>query len=157
MPYADPATQKAFLSQWHEQRRESRLAAARARYWANHEESKAAARRAANACNARKRAEARKCPDAYRFFRLKEVLNMHGITLDKYHSLLEWQDFCCAICGTDVVSVASRQTHIDHDHETGKVRGILCGKCNTGLGKLGDGKHLDAAVRYIARSRKKAA
>jgi hypothetical protein len=91
------------------------------------------------------------------WFRFTCLISKHGLTLDQYHAILERQDFGCAICGDDVVSCGTRQTHVDHDHETGKVRGILCGKCNTGLGKLGDGKHLDAAVRYIARSRKKAA
>ena len=40
----------------------------------------------------------------------------------------------CEICKNEF----DRTPHIDHDHETGKPRGLLCGKCNMGLGKLGD-------------------
>jgi hypothetical protein len=141
----------------HEKHREKRLAKAKARYAGNIEESRALNRARMNAYNARVKAEAYKCPEAKRAYRFDKVLRIHRLTLDQYHAKLESQDFCCPICGTDVVSVGPRQTHIDHDHETGKFRGILCGTCNTGLGKLGDGKHLAAAVRYVAKSARKAA
>lgn len=145
------------MKEFHEKNRERRLAKARARYHENVEESRAKARKTANARNAKVRAEVAKCPDEKAFYRFRMRLNIHGITLDQYHAILERQDFCCPICGEDVVSKGPRQIHIDHDHDTGKVRGILCGTCNTGLGKLGDGKLLEKAVRYIARSQKKAA
>jgi 23S rRNA G2069 N7-methylase RlmK/C1962 C5-methylase RlmI len=98
------------------------------------------------------------CPDVNAHYSLMARLtNYPGLTLDKFHSILERQDFGCAICGVDVVSVRQKTVHIDHDHETGKVRGILCAKCNTGLGKLDDGRLFASAERYLARSRKKAA
>lgn len=84
-------------------------------------------------------------------------LRRHGLTLDQYHSILERQDFVCPICGIDVVSREQKLTHIDHDHNTGKVRGILCARCNCALGKFEDGKLFAPAERYIERANKRAA
>ena len=58
---------------------------------------------------------------------LKQRLGAYGISESNYYGILELQDNKCAICH-DVL------THIDHNHETGKVRGILCLKCNSILG-----------------------
>ena len=56
----------------------------------------------------------------------------YGLTEEAYEALLEAHDYQCAICfGTEVLCV-------DHDHETGKVRGILCSRCNSGIGMLRD-------------------
>lgn len=51
----------------------------------------------------------------------------------------------CAICGTNEFGV--RRAHVDHDHVTGRVRGILCHRCNTGLGLLG--ANLAKALAYV--------
>ena len=56
----------------------------------------------------------------------------YGLTEEAYEALLEAHDYQCAICfGTEVLCV-------DHDHETGRVRGILCSRCNSGIGMLRD-------------------
>lgn len=53
---------------------------------------------------------------------------------------------CCEICGRE------RPLHIDHDHQTGDVRGLLCISCNTALGKLGDTvEGLMRAIRYLSK------
>jgi hypothetical protein len=58
----------------------------------------------------------------------------------------------CAICTTQVWNGRHARPHVDHDHETGKVRGILCSECNTGLGKFKDNPELlRAALRYLER------
>lgn len=57
----------------------------------------------------------------------------YGITLEQYDKLLESQGGVCAICGTDTPGGMGR-FHIDHDHKTGKIRGLLCNKCNPLLG-----------------------
>lgn len=58
---------------------------------------------------------------------------------DDYQSFLEAQGGRCAICG-EVPGDTSLA--VDHDHETGKVRGLLCFKCNTALGMLGDSREM---------------
>lgn len=55
----------------------------------------------------------------------------------------------CHVCEKDL-NLTGRVC-IDHDHNTGKVRGILCMSCNSGIGKLGDNKEgLERALRYIS-------
>lgn len=56
----------------------------------------------------------------------------------------------CAICGTVEWNGRHKRPHVDHDHKTGRVRGILCSECNTGLGKFKDDPTiLEAALAYL--------
>lgn len=58
--------------------------------------------------------------------------------------LLADQDGVCAICG------AANPEHVDHDHATGYIRGILCFNCNGGLGQFRDSiKYLGKAIDYL--------
>ena len=63
------------------------------------------------------------------------------------------QDGKCAICGlleTTTHKGRLRRLSVDHDHVSGRIRGLLCGACNTGLGSLEhDLDKLDAAIRYL--------
>ena len=61
-------------------------------------------------------------------------LRRYKLTTDKYEAMFEAQDGRCAICRKEFIEMP----HIDHDHITGKVRGILCRKCNYALGLIGD-------------------
>ena len=75
-----------------------------------------------------------------------------GITLKEYNILLKLQHSRCAICGLKR-SAISRNLDVDHSHKTGKVRGLLCGKCNKGLGLFQDNKKILAnAINYIEKS-----
>lgn len=56
-----------------------------------------------------------------------------GLTREKYFEVLSSQNNACAIC-----KKASDKMRVDHNHETGKFRGLLCHKCNSGIGLLGD-------------------
>lgn len=77
------------------------------------------------------------------------LFQMYGITRDEYDQKLADQNNCCAICGTHV-SNTKRALAVDHDHDTNKVRGLLCGKCNTGLGQFQDSiELLEQAVNYL--------
>jgi len=79
----------------------------------------------------------------------QRLKRMYNITLEDFETLLKLQGKLCAICKEPKVLV------VDHDHETEKVRGLLCYACNTGLGQFKDDPRLlDAAVLYLEDSRK---
>lgn len=66
--------------------------------------------------------------------RLKRIYN---ISLDDYNNLLISQNECCKIC-TKHKSEFSKALAVDHNHDTGQVRGLLCDLCNRGLGMFRD-------------------
>ena len=70
----------------------------------------------------------------------------------EYRLLLEKQNSCCAICGINVNEL-SKELSVDHNHETHKVRGLLCNSCNVGLGHFKDNTtHLAMAIEYLIAS-----
>ena len=70
-----------------------------------------------------------------------------GITVEQYEEMLVNQDGGCAICGRKPGKIS---LHVDHDHETGRVRGALCFRCNNALGDFDDnGDWLVAAANYL--------
>lgn len=82
--------------------------------------------------------------------------SVYGVTPDVYRSLLERQGGVCAICGQlpPPDEVGQRGFHLDHDHQTGQIRGLLCFMCNRGLGDFGDDSNrLRSALRYLAAER----
>jgi hypothetical protein len=71
-----------------------------------------------------------------------------GFTQEDYDNKLKEQDYKCAICKTS--DSGSMAFHADHDHATGQKRGVLCHKCNTGLGLLKDDINvLCSAIEYL--------
>lgn len=66
------------------------------------------------------------------YFTEQNLLYKYGISLREYNEMLAEQGGYCAACGSPEKLV------VDHDHETGSVRGILCHSCNVALGFLGD-------------------
>lgn len=73
----------------------------------------------------------------------------YGITEEDYEVLLEKQFGLCAICGTDSQQ-RKRTLHVDHCHETGAIRGLLCPDCNMALGLFKDKTYLmQNAIHYI--------
>lgn len=83
----------------------------------------------------------------------KYYLKKYGVSLDWVLKCLERQNYCCAICKTKGFKM--RETHkstlnLDHCHETGKVRGLLCHNCNRALGLLQDNPvFLRRAAEYV--------
>lgn len=72
-----------------------------------------------------------------------------GITVAKYDEMLASQNGRCAVCFTDTPDGKGR-FHVDHCHSTSKVRGLLCHRCNTGLGLFRDSPDaLSRAVEYL--------
>lgn len=75
-------------------------------------------------------------------------LRKYGMLKDEHTLLLEKQNYSCAICRA---SDDDNPLVVDHDHATGKVRGLLCGSCNTGIGMLRDSiTNLQRAVWYLS-------
>lgn len=82
-------------------------------------------------------------------------LRRYGISVDQYDALLLAQGGCCSCCGAAGSSEA-RQLSVDHDHETGAIRGIICHSCNVGIGHLGDNADgVRRALRYLERTTNK--
>ena len=70
------------------------------------------------------------------------------LTLQEYYKKLAKQHHSCKICKSPFKN--TRDAHVDHQHTTGKVRGILCSKCNTALGLLKDDPNLLLrAAKYL--------
>lgn len=73
-----------------------------------------------------------------------------GITLEDFNKMLQIQDNCCAICGGTETHDKHGVLAVDHCHTTGKIRGLLCFKCNGGLGFFNDNKtSLINAIKYL--------
>lgn len=67
-----------------------------------------------------------------------DLRKKYGITLAEYRYLHEAQEGRCAICGKGFTDDRYGKGFVDHDHETGTVRALLCKECNLGIGQFGD-------------------
>lgn len=87
-----------------------------------------------------------KNPNKRKFYILKSV---SGVTQDQYNNILQMQNGKCAICDR-TIEENGKNLSIDHCHETLKVRGLLCTKCNSGLGYFNDNENLlKKAINYL--------
>lgn len=82
---------------------------------------------------------------------LEKSLNQYGITLDEYNKKVKEQNGLCLICHEEEKIIDKRtgktkRLCVDHDHVTGKVRGLLCNKCNQAIGLIGDSPLLANAI-----------
>ena len=97
----------------------------------------------------------KKCMNIYDYKTDKnsKLKRAYGITFDEYEELLSKQDKKCAICGIDnngKYRNTPRAFAVDHCHTTGKIRGLLCSDCNTGIGLLKDNiNFLQSAIKYL--------
>jgi hypothetical protein len=74
----------------------------------------------------------------------------YGLTTEGFQALLASQGGGCAICETPIIGKG--EAHIDHCHDTKKVRGLLCIKCNRGIGLLQDSVDiLKKAISYLVK------
>lgn len=113
---------------------------------------KAFHRRHPEKVKANARAFAASHPDYFR----SVVLMKYGITLEQYDAKMDEQGGLCAICRQpETRKHRAGQTYslaVDHDHNTGAVRGLLCRDCNRGIGVFGDRADLiEAAAHYLRR------
>lgn len=75
----------------------------------------------------------------------------YGMTLDDWQTLWAAQSERCGLCGA--AETDGKYWHVDHDHTSGVVRGILCHGCNTGLGNFRDDpSRLELAINYLRRA-----
>ena len=92
-------------------------------------------------------------PDKRRYNELKQNLRRLGMTVKQYNALLRKQNFQCGICKTfdpGKNQFGNIRFAIDHDHKTGRIRGLLCQSCNHLLGKAHDSVELlQSAIEYL--------
>ena len=82
--------------------------------------------------------------------RRKALKANYGLTLDEYEAKLAAQDGKCAICGSADSGREGRSMYVDHSHKTGLNRGLLCIRCNYGIGLFADDPdRLLAAASYL--------
>ena len=147
MPYADPERQRAFLQQWYGERRSKLRQTRKNHYAANKNEIH------------KKRAVYRKVNSK----RLNEVakraklLKIYGLTLEEYEAL-RLATTNCPICGILLTKATKEKqsgtdAHLDHNHQTGAVRGFICSRCNKGLGCFSDDSEiLCKAINWVKQN-----
>ena len=87
--------------------------------------------------------------DLRKFSRMKRL---YGVNFEEYMEMMDSQNGKCAIC-KDKLIMKRRGIHIDHCHNTDKVRGLLCKSCNAGLGFFKDNKEsLRNAIQYLKKN-----
>lgn len=80
----------------------------------------------------------------------KNLLRRYGITLQQYEEMHSRQQGRCALCNRHETEVGKRRLAVDHCHRTNKIRALLCGECNMGLGKFHDSQEtLKKAINYL--------
>ena len=140
-----------------DKREKNRLKAAEWRS-KNREKAREVSRRS----NAKRRAENPEVIRAYQasyrernreILRDKERERTFGITRHEYAEMFHWQNGGCAICSKPETATRNgkiKALSVDHDHESGKIRGLLCSDCNTGIGKLKEDRSIFiSAIRYL--------
>lgn len=88
--------------------------------------------------------------------RKKKLRYVYGISPADYDAMLTQQNRRCAICGKEPDTTPRNpqinRLHVDHDHATGKVRGLLCVKCNLGIGYFGESAPtMEKAMAYLRK------
>jgi hypothetical protein len=100
-----------------------------------------------------------KTDSSYRLrIRKSQIQREYGITYETFLLMIKIQNSRCAICkikGKHEIALKKSTLFIDHDHDTGQVRGLLCQACNHALGKSHDNPQiLREAAKYLRRRRK---
>jgi hypothetical protein len=146
MPYADKEKQAAYHRE-HYKKNKERIAAYRKK-WREKNPDKAKDYSARQ--NARYKAE----PEKYRaYFRNHRIKKQYDLSETEYAALVVKQSGRCGICGKEPSGEwhGDRMLNVDHNHETGAVRGLLCNQCNRALGLFGDNaERLAQAIRYLS-------
>jgi hypothetical protein len=149
MPYKDKQKQADYHKAYYAENKQQ-IAKRKARWIAAKPEKQA---QYTAAQNARYKAN----PDKYReYFRNNRIKKKYDLTEAQYAEWVVKQGGRCGICGKEPSGEwhGDRMLNVDHNHETGEVRGLLCNQCNRAIGLLGDPvEKMQAAVDYLARSK----
>ena len=160
MPYKDPEKAREYRRQW-KKSPEQRAKAAERRRKREAEDPEFKARSRATEKRWRERnpekvkAKSDRNNRAYASRnREKQLRRLYGITHADYERMLEEQGGVCAICGSDTPRRKNQKYFaIDHCHETGVARGVLCDPCNNGLGRFQDDPDLlRKALKYLEQA-----
>ncbi len=132
--------QREYMKKYRAENKEKTAAANKKNYWKNRDARLAASR-----------VEYRETK------RGQHLLKKYGMTEAQYDELLLSPGGKCAICSDHEAGGRHGVFHVDHDHVTGKVRGILCDKCNRGLGYFNDDPEaIRQAIQYLQKAEQRA-
>jgi hypothetical protein len=155
--YRNPEREKAKKREWYLKNRERVLAEDRKRHADNRtrevEHSRAYYAKNRITLLEERRKKYATDPTYRTKVRDREIKSRYGMTADDFTAMLDEQGGRCAICGTPSAGprAKGRRLHIDHDHGSGEVRGLLCTSCNTAIGMMDDSEDmLRAAILYLA-------
>lgn len=99
-----------------------------------------------------------KTPARIAWTKNRDLTRAFGITLQQYNALVIKQNNCCAICKMPEAIKQNGKVQdlaVDHDHQTGKVRELLCGNCNHALGKLKEDEDIILSMlEYIKKHKR---
>ena len=95
-------------------------------------------------------------PDEHPLWSRRRTVEKYGLSFDDYVRMYENQSGKCKICGSEIalfmVEGGPEIANVDHDHDTGNVRGLLCRNCNHGLGNFKDSEeNLLSAIKYLSK------
>lgn len=130
---------------------------AKARYWANPESSRQTLREWHHNNKEKKSRSFKNWQERNKHkLRYNRLMKTYGLSNDDYVAMFESQIGLCAICKEPQQGVTkdgeARFLCVDHCHKTGKVRQLLCAKCNAGLGQFNDNPELlEQAVKYLTK------
>ena len=94
------------------------------------------------------RSKCKPCNEAIKYKSF--IKRTYGITFDDYEKMFDAQGGCCKICKSRISSSRTTRLFVDHCHDTGNVRGLLCSSCNHGLGLFKDRQTLlKRAITYL--------
>jgi hypothetical protein len=136
MPLKDPVKRKEYLRDWQRRMR------------AKQDPDKKAANAAYD--RAYKRKKYAENPEFRKKSVLRNKVRLYGMTEEQFGEVLDGQKGLCALCHEPLFGSKGRSPVIDHDHATGKVRGILHNNCNIAIGMLqDDAKKLRLGAEYL--------
>ncbi len=126
----------AYYKQWRAENRDKKITQTREWYQNNKEHAIELVR----SYRIENKEKIKKLAQEYKPRRKALWLLRYGLTVDEYDAQVVQQGNCCAICGKQ--PKPGKVLVVDHDHKSGKFRGLLCMNCNSGIGNLKDDPEL---------------